>query len=260
VSSDGVNWFVTQGTLAYGFQWVEQSWTLSNGNITLQINTAGYSYFRAILTTVITGSGSSTLVMQTIAQPIVTSVVVGQPFGQNNHVTLDDATSGSTANVSAKGTQGTNALAVQRQMDAGRNPITFYLDQVTGITTEALATMNITKGLVAQATATAYTVTAGKTLHIQSIVATIRDTSTTLVTSRVRVRAVASGSVAANSPVVFALELPNIPGTAAAGAGTAESVDFPDGLELPGGSQLGLTHIESATTSAISVCVVGFEY
>src|SRR6185437_1561099 len=68
-----------------------------------------------------------------------------------------------------KGTQGSTGFSVQDLKDAGRNPITLWVDVIAGITTEALATMNITKGLVAQSAATSYTVSAGKTFRIQSL-------------------------------------------------------------------------------------------
>lgn len=62
-----------------------------------------------------------------------------------------------------KGSQAATGFSTQDLKDSGRTQITLYVDSVSGITTEALATLNITKGDAAQSTATSYTVTAGKT-------------------------------------------------------------------------------------------------
>jgi hypothetical protein len=259
VSIDNVNWFSINASTPYSFG-IISGWGFNSGPLMYQFQVGGYNYFRVQLTTALVGSGSATWLMQTSNLFIGGLITVGQPFGNSNHMTLDDASSGATANLSVKGTQGTNALTTQDIHDAGRNSLTFYFDQLTGVTTEALGSMNSTKGFVAQTAGTTYTVTAGKTLRLQSLVITVRDTTTTLSTSRVRVRVNTSGTVVASSPIAYAVEVVNLPGTAAAGVGTAEAVDFPDGLEIPGGSQIGMSHIESSVSCTISVCLLGYEY
>lgn len=101
VSSDNVNWFVTQGTLAYGFEWVSQAWALTSGSTTLQFNTAGYSYFRVVLSPQITGSGSVGVLMQSIQEPVVTSVLVGQPFASYNQAAVNGQYNTSAPAISA---------------------------------------------------------------------------------------------------------------------------------------------------------------
>jgi hypothetical protein len=108
VSSDNTNWFVTQGTLAYGFEWVSQAWALTSGSTTLQFNTAGYSYFRVVLSPAITGSGSVGVLMQSITEPIVTSVLVGQPFAS-----YLQATASGVYNTSAPATSAAGTVALQ---------------------------------------------------------------------------------------------------------------------------------------------------
>lgn len=69
VSSDGINWLPIQGTLSASFQPIE-AWSLASGNTAVSFNVAGYSYFRAQLTTVITGTGTVTLIEQSALQSL----------------------------------------------------------------------------------------------------------------------------------------------------------------------------------------------
>lgn len=175
---------------------------------------------------------------------------------------------GNTANTTAwlvngptltKGTQGAVGFAVQDLKDSGRTYVTFTLDAVAGVTVEALATMAINKAL-ATSSASSYTVTTGKTLRIQSIVAMCRNTSTTAITAaRVRLRSAAS-AIAATSPILTALDITPTTAGALAGATGWGEMSFPDGLEVASTQQIAISQIASATTTAITVTVVGYEY
>lgn len=136
-----------------------------------------------------------------------------------------------------------------------RTAVTLYLDAVTGITTEALATMNINKGGTVT-TGTSYTVTSGKNLRILFFGSSTKNTSTVCTNSRVRLRSAAT--VAATSPIFIANEA-GTP-TAVANCTAMDDTDLGDGLLIAGGQQVGISHIESATTSTVSCCLVGFEY
>lgn len=157
----------------------------------------------------------------------------------------------------AKGTQGTNFVPTQDAIDTGRTAVVLYLDAATGITVEALGTMGITKGGVAQTAATSYTVTAGKTFRISGLHTTVKNTSTVASDSRVRVRQAAS-AISVTSPIILLNEAGS-PAAVAQAAGTDDTV-MPDGYEVAGGQQVAISHIESATTCTISVVLVGFEY
>jgi hypothetical protein len=172
----------------------------------------------------------------------------------------DPSTGTNIAAVQPKGTQGTFMLCVQDAKDTGRTQVSFTLDAVAGVTVEALATMAITKGLVAQTPATSYTVTAGKTLRIQSISVTILATAATALTSaKVRLRGALS-AFSATSPILIALATTPASASALAGADGSIEQDFPDGLEIPGGAIVGLSQVVSSTSSAVTVTVVGYEY
>ncbi|MDE2100277.1 MAG: hypothetical protein KGL39_23705 [Patescibacteria group bacterium] len=157
--------------------------------------------------------------------------------------------------LSAKNAQAANFLPVQQAHDSGRTYVTIYLDAVTGITTEALASMNINKGGTVT-TGTSYTVTTGKTLRLMFFGSSVKNTTTTAVNSRMRVRSAAT--VSATSGIVVANEC----GTYAAVANVtgADDSSFSEGIEIAGGQQIGISHIESATSATVSCCLVGFEY
>jgi hypothetical protein len=144
---------------------------------------------------------------------------------------------------------------VQDLKDSGRKYIIITLDALAGITTEALATMSINAGGTVTA-ATTYTVTAGKTLRLQFFGTSAKNTSTAATDSRMRVRTAAS--VLATSPIIIANEC----GTPAAVAnvGATDETPIPDGIEIAGGQQIGISHIESATTSTVSGNLIGYEY
>lgn len=172
-------------------------------------------------------------------------------------VIRDPGNAGQYAEVNPKGTQADNGLGVQHLHDAGRTLITIYVDSIAGITTEALATLNIVKGGVAQTAATSYTVTSGKTLRIQSFHFAIINPSTTNAAGRARLRF--APTVSATSPIAYAA---SVGGPAAVADATGVSdMSFPDGLEIAGGQQIGISHIESsAIASGVNFCLIGFEY
>lgn len=164
---------------------------------------------------------------------------------------------GSSSPRTAKGIQPLLSVPTQDVKDSGRTYMTFYIDSIAGVTTEALATMNInTAGTVT--TATSYTVPTGKTLRLTSINGTIRQTTATDVYGRVRARSAAT--VSATSGIIMNLDVPSGFGTGAAGDGTAVNYTVPDGIEIAAGQQLGISQIVSSTSSTVSCIVTGFLY
>jgi hypothetical protein len=155
-----------------------------------------------------------------------------------------------------KATQGSTGLSVQDLKDAGR-AIKVYSATFTGATTEGLVTLiPITDGSAA-AGATTFGVTSGKRLRLQSMSVSIKNAGAAGQGSVCNLRMTASGNAAANSPLV-----------ATCGAGTylaianvvgGNSVMIPDGLELSGTMQFGVSQIGTAT-AGVTVTVVGYEY
>ena len=159
----------------------------------------------------------------------------------------------------AKGTQAVNAFPVQDFKDSGRTNVTLFYVSLAGITSEALATMQINKaGTITSGTA--YTVTTAKTFRIQSVTIGGGITGATECKSRVTVHSATTVTVA--SPTVAILET----GTQVAGTPLANtafmpvSVSIPDGMEIAGGIQVGVSHLETVTTCIAMFSLIAFEY
>jgi hypothetical protein len=176
-------------------------------------------------------------------------------------IQIQDPTTGTqVAAVQPKGTQGTYLLCVQDAKDSGRSKVILTLTKAAAITSEALVTMTIKKGDAAPTTGTSYTVTSGKTFRIQSVFLGVTSNSAALVNAAIRVRegAASGGAVAVGSDIIAELEAAT--SAATSGLGAQASVDFPDGMEITGGQQIGISELASATTAVVTVVIVGFEY
>lgn len=148
------------------------------------------------------------------------------------------------------------------QRAGARNPIIFRVDEINGLSTEALVSMTVNSGGTETGSLTSYTVTTGKTLRIQAIIfsVTINTTTGGQKKGSLRLRA-SSGTVSATSPVYLNIVCGSN-ALAAVAEGTETSTVMSDGLEFPSGWQVGLSEISPGTASrtAISFCVVGYEY
>lgn len=164
---------------------------------------------------------------------------------------------GTSSPFTLKNAQPGGYMPTQDAKDSGRTYMTFYIDAIAGVTTEALVTMNInTAGTVT--TATSYTVPAGKTLRLAAISSTVKSTNTTAQSGRLRVRSAVS--VAASSGIVMNIDVPSINGTIASGVGSAQNYSVPDGIEIAAGQQIGISQIMSAINTTVSCFVTGFLY
>lgn len=186
-----------------------------------------------------------------VTQPV--SVTVALPTGANKIGTVDIA----TAPAVAKGTQGANALPTQDLKDSGRVYCNFGAVGITGSVSEALVTLTPYRDLTAGTATTTFAVTAGKRLRLQLLMLTWRNNTAAAggVTIHLRLNA---GAVAVTSPIHGTLNASTA--LATVGSGTTTWVDLPDGLELSGTMQLGIT--QSAVTAVVGfdVNLVGYEY
>lgn len=203
-------------------------------------------------------------------QPI-SAVSLPLPSGASTETTLSSLNGKVTAcntgavTISAvpsitKGTQGTTGFAVQDLKDSGRTLCSFTASAVTANTAEALISLTPYRDLVAGAAATTFAVTSGKRLRLQALILTVRCTSTVNVGGIVRLRMLA-GTVLVTSPVHFSVggQGSNL-ATAVAGNAMSYFVDLPEGFELSGTMQFGLTQLFSAATATLDVHVIGYEY
>lgn len=204
------------------------------------------------------GSAVTQPISGTVSVAAAQTIAVTQATAANLNATVTGTvTANDVPPTLTKGTQGSTGFSVQELKDAGRTQVTLWVDAIAGVATETLATMNITKGGVAQSTATSYTVTTGKTLRIQSIAFEANNSATAVALSRLRVRQAAS-ALATTSAAIITLSLGGI--AAVTSAGNSQMMSIPDGLEVPATNVIGLSHIENTTASAVSACLIAYEY
>lgn len=172
----------------------------------------------------------------------------------------DPNTFGQVQAVTAKGTQGAYAAAVQNLRDSGRVIFSCatVIAGVTAVTTEALLTMVPTRDGVAAGTATTQAVTAGKRLRIVAMTVGCITTGAAVFSARVSLRMNPAGATVASSPILHILNL-SAP-AAVAQTGDWCGVTFPDGVEMSGTHQFGITQVCSATTGTVWASILAFEY
>lgn len=192
-----------------------------------------------------------------------------QPVSIAAAVTVSQATASSlnatvTQQPITKGTQGANGVTTQDLKDAGRVSKMFTVSGLaaTATTETGPVTYTISSGLGATTTGTTYTVTTGKTLRVQQIIVSARNsTGTTASPATFRIRAATSGAITTSSP----LQAVVVAGTPASAQSTYALANIPDGLEFPSASTLGFTIQQSNWVTASVVCtfditVIGYEY
>lgn len=195
----------------------------------------------------------------------VTAITNALPAGTNRIGSVRPVDSADADLTSAKNTQTSRFVGVQRSIDAGRNTRIFMLDVYTAAPlVEALATVVQWYGNAAVAgTTTPAVVPAGKTLRLISWKLMYQSLSTAGY-GVVRVRVNTGGVVILASPLVFSFEGGSI--AVAAGALTALSGDFPEGLEIPAAAGIGFSIAGYSSTGTLQLAgglrfaVVGYEY
>lgn len=242
--------------------WLSAIWTRLNGTLTVAFAAAQHVIVDAAPTTPVTGA------FWQATQPVSGAVAVSN-FPATQAVSLatnaPDVTDRAgralgvvTQQSLTKGTQGANGVSTQDLKDAGRTAIVLSVTAVASVTTEAMFTLNIWKaGTVTSATS--YTVTAGKTFRIQAIQFGVRfttpSTTVTFASTTFVVRQ-GAGSVTATSNVLHQDSK-----LAASNAPVPNSdLPIPDGLELPAGTTIGVSHLASAATLSEDVAIFGYLY
>ncbi len=211
--------------------------------------------------------GSFTDASATNPMPVVDASAT--PAGTNiiGKVGIDQTTDGTTNKVQAfpqaitKGTQGTVGVTTQDLKDAGRVLKTYATvgdTGITGVVAATLVTMTPYADLVAGTAATTFAVTSGKRLRLQQLNVTWRNNTAAAGGVTIRLRMLA-GSVLVGSPIHMTLNA-NSAASAAIGGGGSNSYQFPDGFELSGTMQFGITQQAIGAVAGFSVEVIGYEY
>lgn len=250
VSPDGgTTWFSVSMARINAYT-IESSYTLSVvANQAWSTSVDAFTNFRVRLSTVITGTGTATVIVAAQLFAIEPIITVGQ-----TNAALLQATIGAALPVGAntigavnigtlptltKGTQGATGFSIQDLRDSGRNTRIFMLDTITvAPVADALATVVQWYGNAAVAgTTTPAVVPAGKTLRLTGYKIQYQSLAT-VGYAVVRVRFNTGGVGAIGSPLVASFEAGSCAGAttiAMTGGVTTETGAFPEGLELPAG-------------------------
>lgn len=152
-------------------------------------------------------------------------------------------------------------VATRDLKDSGRTQFSActVIGGVACVTTEALLSMVPVRAGVAGGGSTTIAVTSGKTLRLTAIVFSTRSSSAAVLSGRCALRMNPSGAVTASSPIL-AIAATTQQAAALAEAGDTCVVPLPDGIEISGTQQVGLSQVCSATTGVAYATLIGFEY
>ena len=192
------------------------------------------------------------------SEPWSMAVALFRPclLGVTGTMHISDGTN--VASVTAKGTQGVEALTVQEYKDSGRNPVTVWVDNQAGATATAstlFPTQTRVTGTGTTSSGTTFAVTSGKTFRLTSFSMSVNGGTTTS-TARVYLRSsFSTAATSASSPPIAMLAA----AAPASTSGNAQMV-FSDGYELASGTTFGIANVSGATTCLVTVTITGFEY
>jgi hypothetical protein len=207
------------------------------------------NYFNLVFTNT-GGATTTTLNINTAYGTLAAATNLG-----NGPVSLDEV-NGLPFITSVKGVQATNFLPVQQPKDTGRVS-KMYSSVFTAATTEALVTLTPISDGTAGTTGTSFTVTSGKRLRIQQICLSTRNAGAAGQGVVIQLRMTSTGAVTATSNLVGTIATGS--NLAIANSANSDCMVMPDGFELSGTQQFGVSQIGTATANN-TVVVYGFEY
>lgn len=152
-----------------------------------------------------------------------------------------------------KGTQVGRGVEVQRISEAGRSMRTFYLSE-TPATSEGLRTTSRSVGGATATTATSWTITSAKTMRILGWSISMRHTAVNWYQAFLRYSD--TGAVTTSSPILDTLSVQN---QATQGAGSM-TASYPEGFDLSGTMQFGITTIGGVAGGTAVVAVQAIEF
>jgi hypothetical protein len=247
---------LVNGTFAYDTVVVtlNQTTTLTGGAINFEVSNDNSNW---VLISGVNPAGGSAVSSYAFQPSTYISFAFNISGWQYFRVRLSPAITGTgtvTVGYAAQATA-TGPLTVREGKDTGRTYLVWFTDAITSITAEALISIAVNKGGTGQAAATTYTVTTGKTLRLQGLYASVQETNSTVQYVKVRVR---SGTTVTTSSQVVAGLLVSSSGSTN-NAGYAEQ-SIPDGMEIAGGQQVGISMVSGTTNGAVTITLIGYEY
>lgn len=144
-----------------------------------------------------------------------------------------------------------------------RTQVAFVLSDATPTTVDALTTLGVfVQNFTTLAASSVYTVTAGKTLRLQSMTFSIANATTAGVgtVGVFRLRVTTGVLLSTLSPVIWSGQVSLTSNAAGLVAGW-EHASFPDGIEIPAGGLVGVSYFVKAAVSQsrLSYSLVGYE-
>jgi hypothetical protein len=163
---------------------------------------------------------------------------------------------GTVQDVNAKSVQGANFGAVQMPKDTGR-VIKIFQAVFTPAVAETLVSLTPFTDGTAGAVGTSFVVTAGKRLRIQAILLSITNATAAIHATEATLRMSATGVVTTASPIIGAVGVSTAAATASLSSSQGQA--FPDGVELSGTMQFGVS-ANGIALAGSTVTVIGYEY
>lgn len=142
--------------------------------------------------------------------------------------------------------------------NTGRVLKTFRAINFSTATSEGMITLTPSSDGTDGATGTSFGVTSGKRLWLTGLTLTTRNAGAAIQATIVKVRMTATGAVGTSSPVVAEVACQS-PAAIANHVGYA-SCTFPDGVELSGTMQVGISQLGIGAVAGNDVVLCGFEY
>lgn len=159
-----------------------------------------------------------------------------------------------------KATQGATGFSTQDLKDAGRAIVNAAtaIAGVAGVTTEALVTFNVSRDGAATSALTTIPVTSTKRWRITGMVVVGIATTAAVFSARVSLRMNPSGAATATSPIIATAGI--AAPAAVAQTGDIQTLMFPDGIEVSGTMQIGVTQVAFSVNGTLWVSLIGYEY
>lgn len=260
---DGTNWF----TIPFKDIQDESSVTGSVASVTIPASTVmekwavvtGYAGFR-IRMVARGGTDSATVVIRANHTPrpdlAMISMVPGlgsDPSVFSTRLITQPFFSSWSARSSGAATGSGRGVEVQRHSEAGRSVRTLSLSE-TPATTEGLRTTSRSVAGATATTGTSWTITSTKTLRIISFTVSMRHTAVNWYQAYLRWSD--TGAVTTSSPILDSMSVQN---QATQGAGSMTTT-YPEGLDLSGSQQFGITTIGGVAAGTGTVVVQMFEF
>jgi hypothetical protein len=233
---------------------------------TIATDDAGAAGHVQIVKLAISADGSAALIPGDAANGVDVDVtrLPALPTGAN---VIGGVTQSGTWTVQPGNTQNTTPWFVQQRIDNALQTVCLSWDEMAGTAAVESALTNATsrvENYVALAAGSSYTVPASKRFRITNVYTYLKNNSTVNNLARFRIRAVASGSVANTSPIVFnriyAAEVAAAP-VAAAITTARHSDPIPEGvLDFAAGAQITFTWFTSAASCTVGMTIIGYLY